>query len=70
MKSDLATMVYAIEAICRAGYKCSGMVEFSFVIRKETAGGKTPEHTIQWSGDVSVKRRDHVIIPEPGDQSS
>lgn len=38
MESGLAAMVYAVEAIRRAGYKLRGGVGYSFIVDEGTAG--------------------------------
>jgi len=68
MKSGLAAMVYAIEAIRRAGFKLKGTVEFSFVVDEETAGVKNAgTYYIIEQGYVSKDSVDYVIVTEPMD---
>jgi len=68
MKSGLAAMVYAIEAIRRAGFKLKGTVEFSFVVDEETAGIKNAgTYYIIEQGYVSKNKVDYVIVTEPMD---
>jgi|YelNatPaOPRAMG01_1025707.scaffolds.fasta_scaffold04439_13 succinyl-diaminopimelate desuccinylase len=66
MKSGIAAMVYAVEAIRRAGYKLRGTVEFSFVPDEETTGVKNAgTYYLVEKGYISKNRTDYVIITEP-----
>lgn len=66
MKSGIAAMIYAVEAIRRAGYKLNGSVEFSFVVDEETTGVKNAgSYYLVEKGYISKDAVDYVIITEP-----
>lgn len=68
MKSGLAAMVYAVEAIRRAGFRLKGSVEHSFVVDEETAGVKNAgTYYLIEQGYVSKEKVDYVIVTEPLD---
>ncbi len=66
MKSGIAAMVYAVEAIRNAGLKLNGTVEFSFVVDEETTGVKNAgTYYLIERGYISRDKTDYVIITEP-----
>ncbi len=64
MKAGLASAVYAVEAIRRAGLGLTGCVELSATVDEET-GGYAGMARLAERGIVHRDRTDYVIIPEP-----
>lgn len=66
MKSGIAAMIYAVEALRRTGYRLNGSVEFSFVVDEETTGVKNAgSYYLIEKGYISKNTVDYVIITEP-----
>jgi succinyl-diaminopimelate desuccinylase len=64
MKAGLASAVYAVEAIRRAGVPLTGSVEVSGTVDEES-GGFAGVAWLAEHGHISAARTDCVIIPEP-----
>ncbi|MEM1510186.1 MAG: M20 family metallopeptidase [Thermofilaceae archaeon] len=66
MKSGIVAMIYAVEALRRAGYRLNGSVEFSFVVDEETTGVKNAgSYYLVEKGYISKDTIDYIIITEP-----